>query len=73
MGVAMLVYAKDGEHGIARRIRNVETEFTTFGPLWLGNKGAVGLRFRLLDENDPSVPGEIYTWVHVILICGLCI
>lgn len=61
VGVAMLVYAKDDERGIARRIRNVETEFSSFGPLWMGNKGAVGLRFRLLDENDSSAPGEIYT------------
>ena len=60
----MLVYAKDDERGIARRIRNVETEFSSFGPLWMGNKGAVGLRFRLLDENDSSAPGEIYTWAR---------
>ena len=61
VGVAMLVYAKNDEHGIAQRIRNVETEFTSLGPLWLGNKGAVGLRFRLLDESNPHSPGEIYT------------
>jgi len=61
VGVAMLVYAKNDEHGIAQRIRNVETEFSSLGPLWLGNKGAVGLRFRLLDESNPQSPGEIYT------------
>lgn len=61
VGVAMLVYAKDDEHSIARRIRDVETQFSSFGPMWMGNKGSVALRFRMLDEKDPTGPGELYT------------
>lgn len=61
VGVALLVYAKDDENGAARRVRDVETTFTACGPLWLGNKGAVGLRFRVLDDTDTTAPGEIFT------------
>ena len=61
VGVAMLVYARDDENGVARRVRDVETTFSSCGPLFLGNKGAVGLRFRVLDESDPAAPGEIFT------------
>jgi hypothetical protein len=61
VGVAMLVYAKDDENGVARRIRDVESRFTGCGPMWMGNKGAVGLRFRLLDTEDSTGPGETFT------------
>ena len=61
VGVAMLVYAKDEENGVARRIRDIETQWSSCGPLWLGNKGAVGVRFRVLDSSDSIFPTEIYT------------
>lgn len=61
VGVAMLIYAKDEEDSIASRVRDVETTFTSCGPMFMGNKGAVGLRFRLLDNTDTSLPGEIFT------------
>ncbi|TFY74184.1 hypothetical protein EWM64_g9827 [Hericium alpestre] len=59
VGVALLVYAKDD--GIARHVRNVETSWTGCGPLYMGNKGAVGVRFRVAP--DPDSPGEVYTFV----------
>ncbi|KAA1471206.1 DNase I-like protein [Dentipellis sp. KUC8613] len=59
VGVALLVYAKD--EGIARQVRDVQTQWTGCGPLYMGNKGAVGVRFRVVaDESDP---GEVYTFV----------
>ncbi|TFY72711.1 hypothetical protein EVG20_g281, partial [Dentipellis fragilis] len=59
VGVALLVYAKDA--GIARQVRDVQTQWTGCGPLYMGNKGAVGVRFRVVaDESDP---GEVYTFV----------
>lgn len=71
VGVAMLVYAKDssdnsndgGSGGIARRVRDVETTFSACGSMWMGNKGAVGIRFRVMDDKDESSPGEIFTYV----------
>jgi hypothetical protein len=35
--VALLVYARDD--GIARRIVDVQTQWTTCGPAWMSNKG----------------------------------
>ncbi|KZT35053.1 DNase I-like protein [Sistotremastrum suecicum HHB10207 ss-3] len=59
VGVALLVFARDDTLG--RRICDVQTQWTGCGPLWLGNKGAVGVRFRAkaLDGGE----GEIYTFV----------
>lgn len=67
VGVAIMVYAKDT---VARRIKDVETETISCGPMWMGNKGAAGVRFRLLDEKDPSSPGEIFTYVlsHILAV-----
>ncbi|KAJ3736137.1 Endonuclease/exonuclease/phosphatase [Lentinula guzmanii] len=59
VGVALLVYARD--EGVARKVRNVQTSWTGCGPGYMGNKGAVGVRFRVSD--DDAQPGEAYTFV----------
>ncbi|KAG7447983.1 inositol polyphosphate phosphatase [Guyanagaster necrorhizus] len=59
VGVALLVYGKD--EGIAKTVCDVQTSWTGCGPLYMGNKGAVGVRFRAPGENG-SV-GEVYTFV----------
>jgi hypothetical protein len=46
VGVALLVYILD-EH--FARVADVQTSYTGCGPLYLGNKGAVGVRFRLTE------------------------
>ncbi|KAJ7581132.1 Endonuclease/exonuclease/phosphatase [Mycena floridula] len=58
-GVAMLVYAKDD--GIARKVKEVQTSWTSCGPLYMGNKGAVGVRFRVAEHDDDA--GETFTFV----------
>jgi hypothetical protein len=57
VGVALLVYARDG--GIGRRVCEVQTAWTGCGPAWLGNKGAVGVRFRVRAEDGGA--GEVFT------------
>jgi hypothetical protein len=57
VGVALLVFAKD--EGVARCISDVHTTWTGCGPLYLGNKGAVGVRFRV--SSDSNNVGELYT------------
>ncbi|EMD38292.1 hypothetical protein CERSUDRAFT_104892 [Gelatoporia subvermispora B] len=64
VGVALLVYARDD--GIARRVCDVQTQWTGCGPAFLGNKGAVGVRFRVT-ESDGG-PGEVYTFVCAHLV-----
>ncbi|KAI0318959.1 Endonuclease/exonuclease/phosphatase [Amylostereum chailletii] len=59
VGVALLVYAKD--EGFASRVRDVQTRWTGSGPAYMGNKGAVGVRFRV--EGDNHSLGEVYTFV----------
>ncbi|KAF4576710.1 Endonuclease/exonuclease/phosphatase superfamily protein [Pleurotus pulmonarius] len=59
VGVALLVYALD--NGVARSICDVETEWSSCGPLFMGNKGAVGIRFRI-PSSDGGV-GEVFTFV----------
>ncbi|KAL1944680.1 hypothetical protein VTO73DRAFT_3110 [Trametes versicolor] len=59
VGVALLVYGRDD--GAGRRACDVQTQWTGCGPLYMGNKGAVGVRFRVPDE-DGGV-GEVYTFV----------
>ena len=44
VGVALLVYILD-EH--FARVTDVHTSWTGCGPAYVGNKGAVGVRFRL--------------------------
>ncbi|KAG8708451.1 hypothetical protein FRC08_018883 [Ceratobasidium sp. 394] len=60
VGVALLVYARD--HGVGQRICDVQTAWTGFGPGWMGNKCAVGVRFRVsADVNGEG--GEVMTFV----------
>ncbi|KIY43471.1 DNase I-like protein [Fistulina hepatica ATCC 64428] len=59
VGVALLIYALD--EGIARYVTDVQMSWTGTGPLYMGNKGAVGIRFRVAGE-DGGV-GETYTFV----------
>lgn len=59
VGVAMLVYVKDEK--VAGRICEVQTQWTSCGPLWMGNKGAVSVRFRVADEAGGV--GEVFTYV----------
>ncbi|KAI0031835.1 inositol polyphosphate phosphatase [Vararia minispora EC-137] len=59
VGVALLLYARDA--GIARRIHDVQTAWTGTGPAYMGNKGAVAIRFRV--EADDGSLGEVYTFV----------
>jgi len=58
-GVALLVYARDS--GIARKVCDVQTNWTGCGPMYMGNKGAVGVRFRVPAE-DGGI-GETFTFV----------
>ncbi|KAJ7097763.1 inositol polyphosphate phosphatase [Mycena belliarum] len=58
-GVALLVYARDA--GVARTACDVHTSWTGSGPGYMGNKGAVGVRFRV--PGADGGPGEIFTFV----------
>ncbi|TFK42443.1 Endonuclease/exonuclease/phosphatase [Crucibulum laeve] len=60
VGVALLVYGRDD--GVARRVVDVETQWTGCGPAYLGNKGAVGVRFRI--PGPEGSIGESYTFVN---------
>jgi hypothetical protein len=53
VGVALLVYGRDD--GIARHVTEVQTQWTGCGIMYMGNKGAVGVRFR--------ADGEVFTCV----------
>jgi transcriptional/translational regulatory protein YebC/TACO1 len=57
VGVALLVYALDD--GVSRQIRDVQTQWTGCGPAYMGNKGAVSVRFRVQTKDGGL--GEIYT------------
>ncbi|KAF8623477.1 hypothetical protein AX15_006261 [Amanita polypyramis BW_CC] len=59
VGVALLVYGRDD--GVARRVTDIQTQWTGCGPSWMGNKGAVGVRFRIPGENGEV--GETFTFV----------
>ncbi|EAU88747.2 skeletal muscle/kidney enriched inositol 5-phosphatase [Coprinopsis cinerea okayama7 len=61
VGIALLVYARDD--GIARRIGDVQTQWTGTGPGYMGNKGAVGVRFTVSGVDGAAVP-EVYTFVN---------
>ena len=58
VGVALLVYGRDD--GAARRTCDVQTSWTGCGPGYMGNKGAVGIRFRVTGT-DGGI-GETYTY-----------
>ncbi|KAF8843574.1 DNase I-like protein [Paxillus ammoniavirescens] len=59
VGVALLVYARDD--AVARRVCEVQTQWTGCGPGYMGNKGAVGVRFRVSDRGSKA--GEVFTFV----------
>lgn len=59
VGVGLLVYGRDD--GIGRRVCDVQTQWTGCGPVYMGNKGAVGVRFRL-PTTDGGI-GETFTLV----------
>ncbi|KAH9952017.1 Endonuclease/exonuclease/phosphatase [Amylocystis lapponica] len=59
VGVAILVYGRDD--GVARKVCDVQTQWTGCGPAYMGNKGAVGVRFRVPGEEGGV--GEVYTFV----------
>ncbi|KII88319.1 hypothetical protein PLICRDRAFT_161272 [Plicaturopsis crispa FD-325 SS-3] len=59
VGVALFVYARDD--GIARQVTDVQTQWTGCGPAYMGNKGAVGVRFRV-GADDGGI-GETFTFV----------
>ena len=59
VGVALLVYGRDD--GIGRKACDVQTQWTGCGPGGMGNKGAVGVRFRLRGDGDNE--GETFTYV----------
>ena len=59
VGVALLVYGRDDTVG--RKVEDVQTQWTGCGPGFMGNKGAVGVRFRV--RGDDGGMGEVYTCV----------
>ncbi|KAG6854742.1 hypothetical protein C0991_002456 [Blastosporella zonata] len=58
-GVALLVYGRD--ETVARTVCDVHTTWTGSGPVYMGNKGAVGVRFRI-PGNEGNI-GETFTFV----------
>ena len=60
VGVALLVYARD-DNGVAPRVRDVQTQWTSTGPLCMGNKGAVAIRFNVGLEHQAG--HEVFTSV----------
>ncbi|KAG6814543.1 hypothetical protein H0H92_000070 [Tricholoma furcatifolium] len=58
-GVALLVYGRDDS--VARTVCDVHTTWTGTGPVYMGNKGAVGVRFRV--PGDDGDIGETFTFV----------
>lgn len=61
VGVALLVYGRDD--GIGREAVDIQTQWTGCGPAYMGNKGAVGVRFRVPGEGEDGGVGEVYTCV----------
>lgn len=59
VGVALLVYGRD--EGVGRTACDVQTQWTGTGPAYMGNKGAVGVRFRVPGEEGGV--GETFTFV----------
>ncbi|PAV23876.1 inositol polyphosphate phosphatase [Pyrrhoderma noxium] len=51
---------------IVNRVRDVQTQWTGCGPGYMGNKGAVGVRFRLAGQ-DNEEGGETFTFVNAHL------
>ena len=59
VGVALLLYGRDD--GVARNVCDVQTQWTGAGPGYMGNKGGVGVRFRV--SADDGGVGEVFTSV----------
>ncbi|THH30369.1 hypothetical protein EUX98_g3825 [Antrodiella citrinella] len=59
VGVALLVYGRDD--GVGKWVQDVQTQWTGCGPAYMGNKGAVGVRFRV--PTPEGGVGEVYTFV----------
>jgi hypothetical protein len=53
------VYGRDD--GLARHVSDVQTSWTGCGIGYMGNKGAVGVRFRV--SGPEGTAGETYTYV----------
>lgn len=71
VGIALLVYARDA--GVARRVTDVQTTWTGSGPGFMGNKGAVGVRFRVQGKEglqNESDGGEVFTYVSEADVLG---
>jgi hypothetical protein len=64
VGVALLVYGRDDTVG--RKAADVQTRWTGCGPGYMGNKGAVGVRFRV--RGDDEGLGEVFTYVIDVYI-----
>ena len=62
VGIALLVYGKD--EGVGSRVQDVQTQWAGCGRLHMGNKGAVGVRFRVPAEDGG--PGEVFTCVMTL-------
>ncbi|KIY72112.1 inositol polyphosphate phosphatase [Cylindrobasidium torrendii FP15055 ss-10] len=58
-GLALLIYARDDT--VARTVCDVQTSWTGCGPMFMGNKGAVAVRFRIPGESNDS--GQTFTFV----------
>ncbi|KZV83798.1 skeletal muscle/kidney enriched inositol 5-phosphatase [Exidia glandulosa HHB12029] len=63
VGCALLVYARDDT--VAKRITDVQTQWTGFGPADMGNKSAVGVRFRV--KGKAGHADEVFTFVNAHL------
>lgn len=57
VGCAILVYARDDTVG--KRVTDVQTQWTGFGPFYMGNKSAVGVRFTVRGLNGQA--DEVFT------------
>ena len=67
VGVALLVYGLD--ESVGRKVQDVQTQWTGCGPMYMGNKGAVGVRFRVPDDDGGA--GEVFTYVAATHSCIL--
>jgi len=62
VGIALLIYGRDD--GVARNVSDVETSWTGCGFGYMGNKGAVGVRFRI--QGSEETAGETFTYVPLL-------